>query len=60
MARKTRLAWGGFCGGKLESWCAIDTSDQLAVFKTRKEGRRRFEDVRRIEIREVKRRNQRS
>lgn len=49
---KLRLAWGGFYEGKLDAWAALDTNDQLAVFKTRKEARRRYQDVRRIVIRE--------
>lgn len=48
--RKWLLAWGGYCDDKLSTWAALDTGDQLAVFKTRKEARRRFQDVRRIAI----------
>ncbi len=58
---RTVMAWGGFVGGKLD-WNANDTGfggfgvglvSMPALFKTRKEARREYQDVRRVEIREA-------
>jgi hypothetical protein len=61
--RKPVLAWGGFCDGKLHT-VTVDTivpNDPLprafgpALFYTKRTARERYQDVRRIEIREVPR-----
>ncbi len=60
---KTTLAWGGFSMGSLDwvdadyGWGGVGSGGNVmlpAVFKTRKIARERYEDVRRVEIREVK------
>ena len=54
-----KALWGGFCNGRLDSWLDRDAYGfcvRFAIFKTRAEAAKQYEDVRRIEIREVKRR----
>jgi len=52
------MAWGGFVDGKLNKRLVSNDRGGLvssfAVFYNRREARRQYEDVRRIEIREVK------
>jgi len=50
--RKQVIAYGGFSDGKLDYW-ATDHPAQLAIWKTRREARRRYEDVRKVKIIEV-------
>ena len=57
---RTIVAWAGFCGGKLLSYWIDDgfggygkkTRISPAIFRTRKEARSQFEDVRRVRITE--------
>lgn len=51
------LAWGGFSDGHLSyEWARNDHNlPSAAVFYTRKAARRCYDDVRRVEIREVTR-----
>jgi hypothetical protein len=58
---KTIKAWGGFVDDKL-NWHLVDTGlggwgvtyrMMPAVFKTRKDARSEYHDVRRVEIREI-------
>lgn len=52
-ARST-LAWGGFSDGCLHVWSKRSSFyGELAVYPTRKMARESYQDVRRIEIREV-------
>lgn len=54
--RKTVKAWGGFCDGQLHIWPGRSSfAGEIAVFSSRKFARLAYEDVRRIEIREVPR-----
>ncbi len=57
---KTTLAWGGFCDDRLDC-IDVDTgfgkgnfADMPAIFRTRKEARERYQDVRRVEIRQTR------
>lgn len=60
--RKTKQsikAWAGFTDGKLLFYTVDDCfggsnyHESPAIFKTRKEAKAQFEDVRRVEIKEV-------
>jgi hypothetical protein len=62
--KKMRIvkAWGGFVDGKLD-WADMDTGwggygvavePIPSVFRTRASARKKYQDVRRVEIREVK------
>lgn len=56
--RKPTKAWAGYSEGKLHTWPANDGYAEpgtvLEVFTTRKAARARYEDVRRVEIRELR------
>ena len=41
--------WGGFLSGRLDDW-SIGAAKQLAIWRSRKEAQKRYQDVRRIEI----------
>ena len=47
---KSIKAWAGFINGKLDNWL----KNQPAIFKTKAAAELRYDDVRRVEIREVK------
>ena len=60
---KPILMWGGFVDDKLDvrvtsvgfgGWESLETHWAPAVFKSRAEARRQYQDVRRVEIREVR------
>ncbi len=53
-------AWAGFTSGQLDRWIACDEYDyadgihtNYAIFRTRAEAKARYQDVRRVVIREV-------
>ena len=48
--QKAVKAWGGFIDDRLDTWCAVDTSLQFAVFRNRREAAHRYEDVRAVTI----------
>lgn len=59
---KAVQAWGGFCDGILDwttndaGWGGFGTGDFVmrpALFKTQKAARAKYQDVRRVEIREM-------
>lgn len=48
-----RRLWGGYVDGKLDVWLGEDARTHAAVFLSQREARELYEDVRRVEIREV-------
>lgn len=54
-------AWGGFSSGRLDmremddKWGGENKRMVPAIFRNRKEARRQYQDVRRVEIRQVPR-----
>ena len=60
--RKTMFAWAGFNSDRIDVFDVDDgwggfgqgRTDMPCIYRTRKEARKRFQDVRKVEIREVK------
>ena len=49
------LMWGGFVDDRLHVWRDGEPHDEAAIYTSRRVARQYFTDVRRVEVREVKR-----
>lgn len=59
--KKKTLAWAGFCDGNLhftmcdDQWGGKNIRLMPSIFKSKKAAQEQYQDVRRVEIREVRR-----
>lgn len=48
--KKVVIGWAGIVDGKINTW-SNDGPGQLAIWTTRREAQKRYEDVRKVEVR---------